>query len=127
MSAKHTPGPWRWQGEDYRGGWGWQLLVGPHGEGILCGESPSGPYKHLRAFLPIAPEFCKTGMVAPPGSAPCVHVLQPDARLIAAAPELLTVLQDLQQSASYWSEYDVPLGIVERINAAIAKATGANP
>ena len=66
-------------------------------------------------------------MVAPPGSAPCVHVLQPDARLIAAAPELLTVLQDLQQSASYWSEYDVPLGIVERINAAIAKATGANP
>lgn len=49
-----------------------------------------------------------------------------NARLIAAAPELLTVLQELQESAAYWSEYDVPLGIVDRINAAIAKATGEN-
>ncbi len=47
-----------------------------------------------------------------------------DARLIAAAPDLLAVLQDLQESAGYWSEYDVPIGIVERINAAIAQATG---
>lgn len=47
-----------------------------------------------------------------------------DWRLIAAAPDLLTVLQELQESASYWSEYDVPLGIVDRINSAIAKATG---
>lgn len=50
-----------------------------------------------------------------------------NARLIAAAPELLEVLQELQESASYWSEYDVPLGIVERIHAAIQKATGAKP
>jgi len=47
-----------------------------------------------------------------------------NARLIAAAPDLLAVLQDLQESAGYWSEYDVPIGIVDRINAAIAKATG---
>lgn len=47
-----------------------------------------------------------------------------NARLIAAAPDMLQVLQDLQESAAYWSEYDVPLGIVERIHAAIAKATG---
>ena len=47
-----------------------------------------------------------------------------NARLIAAAPELLSVLEELQESASYWSEYDVPLGIVDRINAAIAKAKG---
>lgn len=49
---------------------------------------------------------------------------QADADLIAAAPDLLAVLQELQESASYWSEYDVPLGIVDRINSAIAKATG---
>lgn len=48
-----------------------------------------------------------------------------NARLIAAAPDLLAVLLELQESAQYWSEYDVPLGIVDRINAAIAKATGA--
>jgi hypothetical protein len=46
------------------------------------------------------------------------------ARLIAAAPDLLAVVQELEQSAGYWSEYDVPLGIVDRLRAAIAKATG---
>lgn len=45
-----------------------------------------------------------------------------DARLIAAAPDLLAVLQELEESVDYWSEYDVPLGIVDRIRAAIAKA-----
>lgn len=47
-------------------------------------------------------------------------------RLHEVNVELLTVLQELQESAAYWSEYDVPLGIVDRINAAIAKATGEN-
>jgi hypothetical protein len=37
--------------------------------------------------------------------------------------EMLAILIDLQESASYWSEYDVPLGIVERINEAVRKAT----
>jgi hypothetical protein len=50
-----------------------------------------------------------------------------NARLIAAAPELLQILQELKQSAYYWSEYDVPIGIVERINTAISKATGEAP
>lgn len=50
-----------------------------------------------------------------------------NARLISAAPDLLAVLQELQESAAYWSEYDVPLGIVSRINYAIAKATDAQP
>lgn len=45
-----------------------------------------------------------------------------NARLIAAAPDLLEVLKELEECAGYWSEYDVPLGIVDRIRAAIAKA-----
>jgi len=39
--------------------------------------------------------------------------------------ELLSVLKELQESASYWSEYDVPLGIVDRINNAIKNAEAA--
>ena len=50
--------------------------------------------------------------------------LNANARLISAAPELLAVLQELAESAEYWSEYDVPVGIVDRINDAIAKAGG---
>jgi len=47
-----------------------------------------------------------------------------NATLIAAAPEMLAVLEELRESASYWSEYDVPVGIVERIESAIRKARG---
>lgn len=48
-----------------------------------------------------------------------------DVHLIAAAPSMLAALQELAESAAYWSEYDVPLGIVDRINVAIAKAEGS--
>lgn len=44
--------------------------------------------------------------------------------LIAAAHDLLAVVKELEESSSYWSEYDVPLGIVDRIRSAIAKAEG---
>jgi hypothetical protein len=40
----------------------------------------------------------------------------------AERDELLAVLKELQESSAYWSEYDVPIGIVDRINAVIAKA-----
>ncbi len=45
-------------------------------------------------------------------------------RMLAAAPEMLKVLQELDECASYWSHYDVPIGIHDRIKAAIAKANG---
>jgi hypothetical protein len=44
--------------------------------------------------------------------------------LFAAAPEMLDVLKELDECATYWSEYDVPIGIHDRIKAAIAKAEG---
>ena len=47
-----------------------------------------------------------------------------NARLMHSAPELLSVCKELAASAAYWGDYDVPLSIVDRLNAAIAKAEG---
>ena len=37
------------------------------------------------------------------------------------AHQMYSVLKELQESAYYWSEYDVPLGIVDRINDVLNK------
>ena len=42
-------------------------------------------------------------------------------KMAAFAPQMYSVLKELQESASYWSEYDVPLGIVDRINEVLEK------
>ena len=41
------------------------------------------------------------------------------------ATAMLDVLVELQESASYWSEYDVPCGIADRINTAVADGRNA--
>jgi len=98
MTSLHTPGPWTAEPPDH---------VDIYGNPVPVDL--------------FTPEYW---FISGPGAD--VHGLMTaaDARLIAAAPDLLAVLQDLQESAGYWSEYDVPIGIVERINAAIAQATG---
>ena len=93
--VKHTPGPWRYEPQNG------SPTTGQH---MISGSKP-GYLAEVRD--------CGSGDVVA------------NARLIAAAPELLAVLKELQESAVYWSEYDVPLGIVDRINAAIAKAEGS--
>ena len=99
-ASKATPGPWKWQGEDYRGGWGWQLLVAGDGSGILCGEDAGKPYAQLRAYVPIDPEYCRTGMNATKESAPAVHVLQRDAAFIAACdPQTVLALVRIARAA----------------------------
>lgn len=52
----------------------------------------------------------------------CDRQAMADGALLAASHDLLSVAKELEESASYWSEYDVPLGIVGRLRAAIAKA-----
>jgi hypothetical protein len=95
-----TPGPWRWQGEDYRAGWGWQMLVGPKGEGLIIGEGhDGGPYPELRAHVPLDPALCITGLAAEgKPHANAVHVFGGgNADLIRAAPWLAARVLELEQ------------------------------
>ena len=45
-------------------------------------------------------------------------------RLRTAATEALAVLTRLADSAAYWSDYDVPVGIVAEVDAAKARLAG---
>lgn len=85
----------------------------------------AGPWKlcreeHPRGWIVDANDGQYTICIVRDGTGEAQNIA--NARLIAAAPELLAVLQELRESADYWSEYDVPCGIVDRIDAAIAKA-----
>ena len=37
---------------------------------------------------------------------------------------MLTVLEEVEECSRYWSEYDVPIGLHDRILSAIAKGRG---
>ena len=92
---KGTKGPWKWNGEDYRGDCGWQILVGAKGEGILIGEAPEGIYHGLKAHNDVDSELCMTGLSSVEDGAPSVHVRYHNAQLIKASPDLLSALQHL--------------------------------
>ena len=47
--------------------------------------------------------------------------MKQDYKFYKFAPQMYSVLKELQESASYWSEYDVPIGIVDRINYVLKK------
>lgn len=92
-----TPGPWFWS----RGVDDWEL-VGAGAERVLFCWSDKTKLK--------------CGLVV--GD----NIKQADAALISAAPDMYAVLSELAECSQYWSEYDVPLGIQDRIKAALAKA-----
>lgn len=47
-----------------------------------------------------------------------------DAHLISAAPDLYAVAKEMREAWAYFSEYDVPINLKARLDAAIAKAEG---
>jgi hypothetical protein len=127
MLPEYMTKPWRWQGEDYRGGWGWQMLViDETGEGLLVGQGPAsehhphgGPYENLRAHVPVAAELCVTGMLAAgKPRAPCVHVLHPVAKAINEIPNMILLLQAVAASKSL-PEAPLAQAILDKIEGAV--------
>lgn len=100
--ATHTPGPWNsFNDRGNRCG-----CFGADGTTLVAALPPLLPHDRHRT---------------PPATEADANF-----RLIDAAPEMLAVLKELEESVDYWSEYDVPLGIVDRIRTAIAKAEGGH-
>ena len=51
---------------------------------------------------------------------------EPDAKLIAASPDLYAVCKEIREAFSYFSEWDLPIGFEDRLNQALAKAEGGS-
>ena len=103
--SKHTPGPWEWYGPN--------LLCGGErqSENILNSADDGRPYGDHAALI----EHHWDGDVA-----------KANARLIAAAPELLEALKEIVDAAdgAGWEQLDPSF---KKARAAIAKATGEQP
>ena len=98
----HTPGPWKVDSSMISTGW--VLVTNSNGDVVANVNTETGPD---------IPPLVSIKMAA-----------LSNAHLIAAAPDMLKMLLELQECAEYWSEYDVPLGIVGRLNETIKKARG---
>lgn len=94
--SEHTPGPWR------------------------TGKGAGSRYTVYDKFSQRVGDFFEGVMATQRSDEECAA----NARLGAAAPDLLAMCEELSECADYWSEYDVPIGIVERLRAVIAKAKG---
>jgi hypothetical protein len=96
MSAKHTPGPWHIE----------EITPSDFHDCYILG-APNGVYDDIIATVQ------------------CTDLPQcmADARLIAAAPDLLAALQDIVQ-ASDANNGDSLMNAIQAAEAAIAKATG---
>lgn len=113
MAIKHTPGPW-----DTYSLWPDRFFVGDYNRG-------KGPY---RTLVDCSPRKCIDGSGNhTPSDEECVA----NAKLVSAAPELLSSLEKLEVLASLWhstsrwtqKNVDALNAVLEESRAAIAKAT----
>jgi len=119
--AKHTPGPWAWETYDTY-----------EGESLAyadCLTSMSGPVgcDHTDG-VPFAPRTGELLMFADEeeSSGPCIRVSPGDARLIAAAPDLLEALREVMAEFVGSAMRRTAKGgaVADKARAAIAKAEG---
>lgn len=92
---KHTPGPWS------------------------VGDRPAGEWWHIYAGNQ---SICTAHATSKKHAPVCAEMFRANAILIAAAPELLKALINLERTAGLPAMHDDPVRVAAR--AAIAKATG---
>lgn len=105
MTTTHTPGPWSAD---------WGYIVAPDVTG-----------KHVDLYVATIAEEDEDGRVVPE------HERDANARLIAAAPDLLAALRGVM---TWWADTlpphgaddDMPAHLFDAAHAAIARATGAD-
>lgn len=102
MQTKHTPGPWH----TFR-----------QGTKHFVSQAADEEFRFAHAVV-FETHYHPDNIVAARNEA------ESNARLIAAAPDLLAALQDV---AEYWAGGDIPADIYAGMRAAIAKATGGQP
>ena len=102
MEAKHTPGPWK-------------LEIPPH----MNGKRKKNPFEHGREFIIWTTEGHRVGIIDGPSNADMEEKFMANARLIAAAPDLLAALEKIDSNAAESAEW-----IRSVIRPAIAKARG---
>lgn len=118
MSAQNTPGPWYWH-TDYQGRVSLrtpdrgQLIVMQFVRQGMQGAAPR--FSHWAGYAEGNPRGRSGGVMD-------IGIDHPDARLIAAAPDLLVALQAMVERYCDDESLDSPIDEVAR--AAIAKAQG---
>ncbi|NCC91549.1 MAG: hypothetical protein EOM01_14490 [Spirochaetia bacterium] len=121
----HTPGPWDIYGSE--------IVQGPLGwdeDGSFVGEKPVSSIASVWKYPPKR-ESPRKGVLSKEEKKAAskdislgVEAQKANLFLVAAAPDMLAMLEELQECAYYWSEYDVPLGIKDRLDETIRKARG---
>lgn len=141
--SEHTPGPWGWFGDPQYGGF--YLATKHSGRRYVMGFARMG-FRHAQPLFQVngvmvdGRELCRfevapnvvgiTAAKQPDSGVYRTDITEfdhPDARLIAAAPELLAALE---RTLSWLTSYPGggtmgPTGPYEQARAAITKATGA--
>ena len=93
---KHTPGPWD---------------IDPRSDGLIVGCAVHG----RTGIHSIAAMAVRDGLT--------IQQAKANARLIAAAPEMLEILVELKDAGLCWDEWNIPLTMGQRIDDVIRKAT----
>lgn len=102
----HTPGPWKWN----KMGRVWTLM----------------PEALMRDGVHITGAVCEIIPLETDGDSQALYTgteeQHANAALLEAAPDMLAMLEELRECAYCWCDYEVPLGIVERLDEVIRKA-----
>lgn len=132
-----TPGPWRWEHSPKHKST--QLVGGRpvYDKTVMCfkrvGLGGAGPLFmntepegccELHRLVDKSEEWCKPFKGREHHAHWMQEVTHPDARLIAAAPDMYAALQACHEAMEYMSEYDIPIALPDQVKAALEKASG---